>query len=267
LRQKDTVIRSKSKKVRALALIPVLLLWGFSACERGVPSVEYQILRTLPHDPGAYTQGLVYHEGFLFESTGRYGTSSVRKVRPETGEIIQIKKLSDEYFGEGLALVGTELVQLTWRSGRAFVFDSDSLTLLRTLDYEGEGWGLCFDGESLFMSNGSDRLLRRDPATFEVLEELQVTQDGISVSRLNELECVGNSIYANVYQTTRIVQIDKASGRVISEIDGFRLSAAARRSPDPEAVLNGIAYDPDRGTLFVTGKLWESLFEIRVVGR
>ncbi|MFC1661197.1 glutaminyl-peptide cyclotransferase [Gemmatimonadota bacterium] len=249
------------------SLLPlVLLLWCTLACDRGARTQEYEVLRTLPHDSLAYTQGLVYHDGFLFESTGRRGSSSVRKVRIETGEVLQLTAVPEEYFGEGLALAGSELFQLTWQSGRGFVYDLDFLTLQRTFEYEGEGWGLCHDGSFFFMSNGSDRILRRDPETFEVLEELRVTRNGISVRGLNELECVNGDIYANVYQTARIVRIDKATGRVVSELNGFRLSAAARRAPDPEAVLNGIAHDPVRGTFYVTGKLWSSLFEIGLDG-
>lgn len=246
------------------ALIPVFLLWCGAACEPGVQSLEYQILRTLPHDPEAYTQGLVFREGILFESTGRYGASTIRRTNAETGEILRLTPLPEEHFGEGLAMVGSELYQLTWKAGLAFVYDPDSLSLKRTLEYTGEGWGLCFDGDLLFMSDGSDRLFLRDPATFEVRGELRVTENGLPVWRLNELECVGDHIYANVYQTARIVRIDKASGEVDGYIDGFRLSAAAKRVPDPEAVLNGIAHDPERGTLLVTGKLWQSLFEIRI---
>jgi len=231
-----------------------------------VHPLDYEILRNLPHDQEAYTQGLVFHDGFLFESTGRYGESSVRKTDLATGEILQITPLAEEYFGEGLALVGSELFQLTWQSELVFVYDVGSLDLLRSVEYQGEGWGLCYDGEFLYMSDGTDRLFRRDPATFEVLEERQVTADGLSVWRLNELECVGEFIYANVYPTARILRIDKHSGRVLSEIDGFRLSTAARRASDPEAVLNGIAHDPNTGTLFVTGKLWENLFEIEIAG-
>jgi glutamine cyclotransferase len=245
-------------------LIPALLLWCTAACEPGVQSLEYEVLRTLPHDPEAYTQGLVFHEGILFESTGRYGTSTVRKTNAETGEILRLTPLSEEHFGEGLAMVGSELYQLTWKAGLAFVYDADSLTLKRALEYSGEGWGLCYDGELLFMSNGSDRLFLRDPETFEALGELRVTENGLPVWRLNELECVENHVFANVYQTTRIVKIDKASGEVAGYLDGFRLSATAKRVPDPEAVLNGIAYDPERRTLLVTGKLWQNLFEIRI---
>lgn len=249
---------------RALPTLLAALLAGTAGCEPGVATVEYEILRTLPHDPQAYTQGLVFHDGFLYESTGRKGTSSVRKVDPETGEVVQITRLDEEYFGEGLALAGTELVQLTWTAGKAFVYDLDSLSLQRTFAYEGEGWGLCFDGEVLYMSDGTDRLYRRDPETFQILGEVQVTRDGLPVWKLNELECVGEDVYANVYQATDVLRIDKATGRVRSQLDGFRLSASARRVADPDAVLNGIAYDPAGETFFVTGKLWQSLFEIRV---
>jgi len=252
--------------MNASGLLPLLLLGALTACDQGVDSLNYEILRSIPHDSTAYTQGLLYHDGLLFESTGRHGTSSVRKTDPRTGEILQTRQLDEEYFGEGLARVGGELFQLTWQSGVGFVYDSDSLTLRRTFAYEGEGWGLCSDGESLFMSDGSDRILRRDPASFDILDELRVTEEGYPVWRLNELECVGSQIYANVYQTTRILRIEKVTGRVTGEIDGFRLSAAAKRNPDPEAVLNGIAFNPETGTFFVTGKLWKDMFEIRVDG-
>jgi glutamine cyclotransferase len=244
----------------------LLLLLLVSGCDRPASNQDFSVIRTLPHDPRAYTQGLVFHDGFFFESTGRYGESSVRKVDPESGEILAIKTLPDELFGEGLALVGRELYQLTWKSGVAIVYDADSLTQARTYSYTGEGWGLCFDGESLYMSNGSDRLTRRDPGTFEPLEEIQVLKDGFSVWRLNELECVGNDIFANVYQTNRIVRIDKRSGHVMSEVDGYRLSVASKRPPDAEAVFNGIAHDPETGHFYVTGKLWPDLFEIQLLG-
>lgn len=242
-----------------------LLLCALSGCDRPASDLEFSVLRTLPHDPQAYTQGLVFDKGALYESTGRYGESSIRKVNLETGEVLAVKALSEEYFGEGLALVGSELIQLTWKSGIAFVYDVDSFDLKRTYSYSGEGWGLCFDGESLFMSNGSDRLTKRDPQTFEVLGEIQVLKDGFSVFRLNELECVGNEIFANVYQTNRIVRIDKLTGRVSREMDGYSLSLASKRPPDAEAVFNGIAYDPETGHFFVTGKLWPDLFEIELL--
>jgi glutamine cyclotransferase len=253
-------------KVTGARLWWLLLLLAAFGCDQPVSNQDFSVIRTLPHDSHAYTQGLVFSEGVLYESTGRYGESSVRKVDPETGEVLSIRVLPDEYFGEGLALVGRELFQLTWKSGVAFVYDVDSLTQKRTYSYTGEGWGLCFDGESLFMSNGSDRLTRRDPETFEPLEEIQVLKDGFSVWRLNELECVGNEIFANVYQTNRIVRIDKQTGQVVSEMDGYQLSLASKRPPDAEAVFNGIAHDPETGFFYVTGKLWPDLFEIQLLG-
>lgn len=249
-------------RTRAIHFLMLLcFLWG---CDGGVQIQSYEVLRTLPHDSTAYTQGLVFHDGFFFESTGRYGTSSVRKVDPETGEVLLSVDLEDTQFGEGLALVGSELFQLTWKAGQAFVYDLEALALKRTLGYEGEGWGLCYDGDALFMSDGSDRLYRRDPGTFEVLGEVAVTKDGFPVWRINELECVGGEIYANVFQTTDIIRIEKATGRVLAQIDGFQLSARAKRANDPEALFNGIAYDPGRDIFFVTGKLWRELFEIRL---
>lgn len=242
----------------------IFLVLATSGCDRPVPTEEYRVLRTLPHDPLAFTQGLVLRDGVLYESTGRHGTSSVRKVDLISGEVLAIRDLPEEYFGEGLALVGSELIQLTWQSGLAFVYDSETLEPQRTFEYEGEGWGLCFDGEALFMSDGSDKLRRRDPQTFDVIEEIPVTKDGFSVWRLNELECVGGEILANVYQTNRIVRIDKQTGEVAAEIDGYGLSVASRRAPDPEAVFNGIAFDPATGHFYVTGKLWPDLFEIEI---
>lgn len=251
---------------RVLLSIPLLLL-AASGCDPSVPTLEYRVIRTLAHDSLAYTQGLVYQDGVLFESTGRHGTSSVRRVDPESGRVLLSHGLPEEYFGEGLAKIGEELIQLTWQSGRAFVYDAGSLEMLRSFEYEGEGWGLCFDGESLFMSDGGSSLQRRDPLSFEVIDEIPVTKDGFSVSQLNELECVGEEIFANIFQTNRIVRIDKRTGEVSGEMDAFGLSAATPRTPDPDAVFNGIAYDPASGHFFVTGKLWPRLFEIEILDK
>ena len=245
-------------------LLPCLLL---AACDQSVETLQYEVLRTLPHDTSAYTQGLEFENGVFYESTGQYGSSTLRKVHPETGEVLLSVSLPEEHFGEGLAVVGPEVFQLTWQSGLALVYDTTSLTLQRTFEYEGEGWGLCFDGESLFMSNGSSLLLRRDPETFQVLQELRVTQGGFSVPRLNELECVGDEIYANLFQSTRILWIDKITGQVLGEVDGYHLAAAARRPPLPDAVMNGIAHDPARDVFYLTGKLWQDLFEVRISSR
>lgn len=253
-------------EVKTFSFILLFLVLGVIGCDRSVPTVEYRVLRTLSHDSSAYTQSLVYEGGVLFESTGRRGESSVRRVDLESGEVLASHDLPEEYFGEGLALVRGTLIQLTWQSGVAFVYDSETLEILRTHEYSGEGWGLCFDGESLFMSDGGAGLKRRHPETFEVIEEIPVTKDGFSVPRLNELECVGDQIFANIYQTNRIVRIDKRTGEVSAEIDAFGLSASTPRTPDPEAVLNGIAHDPITGHLFVTGKLWPRLCEVEVLG-
>jgi glutaminyl-peptide cyclotransferase len=252
--------------VNRIRLLSIGLLLVAVGCDRPVPAQEYRLVAAYPHDDGAYTQGLVFHGGVLFESTGRHGESTVRRVELGSGEILASHSLPDEYFGEGLALVGSELYQLTWKAGLAFVYDAESLALKRTLEYEGDGWGLCYDGEWLYMSNGSDRLLRRDPGTFEVLEEVRVTESGFSVRQINELECVGDEIFANVFQTNRILRIDKKTGKVKAELDGYTLSLASRRPPNHEAVLNGIAYDPRTGHLYVTGKLWPDLFEIELGG-
>lgn len=251
------------KVMGAIAVALSLLLFG---CDQGVPTLEYRIVRQLPHDPQAYTQGLLYHDGLFFESTGRHGSSSVRRVDPESGEVLALREVPEEYFGEGLALVGDRLIQLTWQSGVAFVYDVETLEQVGRYEYEGEGWGLCYDGQSLFMSDGSDKLRRRDPQTFEVLEEIQITKDGFPLWRLNELECVEGSIYANVYQTNDIVRIDKQTGHVTGQLDAYGLSVATRRTTDPEAVLNGIAHDPSTGRFYMTGKLWPIMFEIEIQG-
>lgn len=249
-----------------VATLPAILLLAVSACEGTPKALDYEVLEILPHDTSAYTQGLELHDGVLYESTGRNGASSIRKVDPASGEVLEIRRLDDQYFGEGLAVVDSEVVQLTWKAGVAFVYDSEALAPSDTLQYSGEGWGLCYDGQSLFMTDGSQALIRRDPRTFEVLGREKVTREGISVWSLNELECVGDEIWANVFQSDEILRIDKATGRVTGVLDGYRLSVSSGRSSNPEAVLNGIAYDAESGTFLVTGKLWPRLFRIRVEG-
>ena len=246
------------------------LLAGLAAvsggCEHPVAQLEYELRRTLPHDPEAYTQGLLIHDGVFYESTGQYGESDVRQVDIATGRVLRIHSLGEEHFGEGLALVGDRLVQLTWKAGLAFVYDAATLAPVDTLAYEGEGWGLCHDGESLFMSDGSGTLQRRDPGTFDLVEEIRVTRDGFSVRNLNELECVGDHIYANIYMKDEIVRIDKVSGEINGVLDAFSLSVYGGRPADAGAVFNGIAYDSASGTFYVTGKLWSSMFEIAIAG-
>ena len=255
---------SPAELARRLTLVCVVALTPL-ACEQLVEQQDIRLLRRLPHDTAAYTQGLLFHEGFLYESTGRYGSSQLRKVALETGAVVQSVDLSDELFGEGLALVDSFLVQLTWKEGVALVYDLASLTVQREHAFTGEGWGLCYDSERLVMSDGTATLQMRDPTTFEVTGTLEVTSNGIPLSGLNELECVGGDVFANVYMTDRIVRIDGESGRVLSEIDGTRLTMATPRPRDPGAVLNGIAFDPAGGRFWVTGKLWPEVLEIELV--
>lgn len=253
-------------------MLPIVLLGCTilaAACEAAPPVVRMvpQVIRTLPHDPGAYTQGLLLYGERFYESTGQYGSSTVREVDIETGRVIASHALTEEYFGEGLARVGDRLIQLTWQTGVAFTYDVASLSPVGSYEYEGHGWGLCHDGTSLYMTNGSADLQRRDPATFELLETLQVRLDGAPVFQINELECVGDDIYANVFMSNRIVRVDKATGVVTAEIDAAGLVPEGGRPLDAGAVLNGIAWDPATDTFYLTGKLWPTMFQVRFVER
>lgn len=241
------------------------LLVPFPACgEDPIRTEEYRVVGTLPHDTTAFTQGLLLHDGRLYESTGLYGESTLREMRPETGEVLRRVELDPELFGEGLARVGSRLVQLTWKEGRAFVYDLESFEVVDTLRYEGEGWGLCFDGASLFQSRGDATLIRRDPATFEVLETVEVTRDGEDVGQLNELECVGGDIYSNVYLTDRILRIDAGSGRVLQVFELSGIIPGSRRDAGFSGAMNGIAHDPATDTFLLTGKRWPTVFRVRL---
>ncbi len=225
------------------------------------PLYTYRVLQIYPHDPDAFTQGLVYTNSLLYESTGLYGRSSLRKVDLETGQVLQIRNLASSYFGEGIALYGQRILQLTWREHTALLYDRDSFSLLDTFSYPTEGWGLTYDGERLIMSDGSATLYFRDPSTFGQIGQVRVHDNGSPVNRLNELEYIEGEVYANVWLTDRIARIDPQSGRVTGWIDleGLLGRAGAGLQAD---VLNGIAYDREAGRLFVTGKLWPYLFEI-----
>lgn len=225
---------------------------------------SYRILHTYPHDRNAYTQGLLYQDGHLYESTGLTGRSSLRMVDLETGRVQQAAPLPASYFAEGLASWGSTLIQLTWQAHIAFVYDRFSFRLLRTFNYDGEGWGLTQDGKSLILSDGTATLRYFDPANFHEVRRIVVKDHGNPVTELNELEFVRGQIYANVWHTDRIARISPATGQVLGWIDLTGLLPASERS-DREAVLNGIAYDAVDGRLFVTGKLWPSLFEIKIV--
>jgi glutamine cyclotransferase len=230
----------------------------------GAPIREARIVREYPHDPEAFTQGLLYHDGLLYESTGLRGRSTLREVDPGTGVPRRVHRLPDDRFGEGLALLGERLVQLTWRSGVLYVYDRKTFRLLRTFPYSREGWGLASDGRRLVASDGSDRLFFLDPRTFRMLRSVAVTDGGRPVVRLNELEFAGGRILANVWESDRIARIDPASGRVVDWIDLAPLRVRLRGTAAETA--NGIAWDARDRRLLVTGKLWPILFEVTVDG-
>lgn len=219
-----------------------------------------RVLRVLPHDATAYTQGLLWHDGDLFESTGQYGASRLRRVDPDTGAVLRESALSDEVFGEGLARVGERLIQLSWKARRGWILDLETFEQVGEVAYEGEGWGLCFDGAHLWMSDGSDRLVRRDPESFAPGGELSVTFEGRALPLLNELECAEGWIFANVFGADQIVQIDPVSGAVAALIDASGLLTPGER--ESAEVLNGIAYDSATEHFYVTGKYWPKLFEV-----
>ena len=230
-----------------------------------VPLLEWEVVSRRPHDDTAFTQGLQLDgTGRLFESTGLYGESSLREVDPVSGEVLRIRRIPDAQFGEGLALVGDELIQLTWRRGLARRFEAETFELIGRHHYQGQGWGLCFDGQRLVMSDGSDALEFRDPGTFEVLGSVEVTLVGASLRLLNELECVADEVWAHVWYSDTIVRIDPADGRVTGVLDLSGIIEPHPADTSPGSVLNGIAYDAAMDTFLVTGKRWPELIEIRI---
>jgi glutamine cyclotransferase len=222
-----------------------------------------EILATVPHDTGAFTQGLIVHDEVIYESTGLYGESTLRQVDLETGEVTRRVELDDTFFGEGLELVDGTLVQLTWQQQTAIVWDAETFSELNRFSYEGEGWGLCADGDVLVLSDGTPTLRFYDPASFELVDEVAVTRDGEPVFALNELECVGGLVFANVWMTTDIVVIDPATGDVVAVVDAASLDEVD--DPSGGAVLNGIAYDETRDVFLLTGKLWPTIYVVRFV--
>lgn len=221
------------------------------------------VVASYPHDRSAFTQGLIWRDGVLYESTGLVGQSSLRKVNLTTGAVNRKVAVPEPYFAEGLADVGNRLFQLTWQHGRVFVYDKTTLNRVAEHGYEGEGWGLCHDGRALIMSNGSDALTVRSPETFAVTRTVKVTEAGRPLGRLNELECVDTDVYANVWTTDSIVRIGMKTGQVSATIDASGLLTPAERIGTD--VLNGIAYDPADKTFLITGKLWPKLFRVRFV--
>ena len=233
------------------------------AANAPVPRYGYQIVNIYPHDSNAFTQGLILMDGKLLESTGQEGRSSLRRVELQTGKILNKVDVPVPYFAEGLAVLNGKAYQLTWQHNRGFVYDAQTFQRLGEFNYEGEGWGLTTDGQSLILSDGSSRIRFIDPTTFQVKRTINVLDQKTPVRELNELEYVQGEIYANVWHDNRIATIDPQSGRVTSWLDLTGLMPEGELN-DPEAVLNGIAYDQGSNRLFVTGKLWPRLFEIKI---
>jgi glutamine cyclotransferase len=234
-----------------------------NAATTAISVYTYEVVNTYPHDPGAFTQGLLYLDGALFESTGLNGQSSLRKVDLKTGQVLKRVEMPAEYFAEGLAELDGKLFQLTWQNHKGFVYDLESFQLEKDFTYDGEGWGLTTDGHWLILSDGTDQIRFLDPVTFEVKKTIHVSGPGGPLVRLNELEYIKGEIYANIWQTDYVVRIDPATGNVIGAIDFTGLLAPQDRAADTD-VLNGIAYDAKGDRLFITGKKWPKLFEVRL---
>ena len=223
----------------------------------------YRVVKSYPHDSSAFLQGLEYHDGFFYEGTGVVGRSSVRKVEPATGKVLKQFDVPQPFFGEGITVLNQQILSLTWQTQTGFVLDKSTFRVLRSFNYPGEGWGLTNDGKQIYMSDGSAQIRVWDPATLKEVRRITVKDGARSITDLNELEFVRGEIYANVWHTDRIARISPADGRVLGWIDLTGLIPKSVK--DPEAVLNGIAYDAASDRLFVTGKLWPSIFEIKVI--
>jgi glutaminyl-peptide cyclotransferase len=240
------------------------IIFLVSCTAQHTPEYSYRIVHAYPHDPTAFTQGLEYKAGCFYESTGLKGHSTLRKVKPETGEIIQQATVPPEYFAEGITVLDHQILQLTWQSHVGFIYDQPAFHLLRTFTYPGEGWGLTNDGETVYMSDGTPQIRCWNAVTLAETKRFTVHDGSLAIENLNELEYVRGEIYANVWQTDRIARISPADGRVLGWIDLSGLLSMEDRLKNPD-VLNGIAYDPVGDRLFITGKLWPKLFEIKLV--
>jgi glutamine cyclotransferase len=256
------------KVIKTLYFVSVASLIAIAICgcskEKNTQTpanYTYQVVKTYPHDENAFTQGLVFEDGFLYEGTGLEGRSSLRKVELDTGKVLQIYRLPNEFFGEGITIFGNNIIQLTYRTNVGFVFDKGTFKQLRQFNYPTEGWGLTHNNKQLIMSDGSATLYFLDPETFKQTSSIIVRDNGVALQRLNELEYIDGKIYANIWQTNRIAIIDPDTGRVTGWLDLTGLLPQR----DINAVLNGIAYDRINRRLFVTGKFWPKLFEIKLI--
>jgi glutamine cyclotransferase len=235
-----------------------------SEIKTSIPVYTYFIVNKVPHDFNAYTQGLVYNDGFLYESTGRKGQSSLRKVNPDDGAVVNMHSLSEEFFGEGITILDEKIYQLTWQSYTGFIYDKSTFLVMEEFFYNTEGWGITHNGKELIVSDGTSTLFFLDPVTLEILREIIVTDNSGPVQNLNELEYVNGEIFANVLYSYRIARIDPDNGKVVGWIDLSGI-LSNERIDYPIDVMNGIAYDPIADRLFVTGKLWPQVFEIRLI--
>lgn len=249
-----------------LRLLVLTVTTGAAGCPGTRGERGYEVVRRFPHDTSAYTQGLVNAGGVLYESTGRYGQSQLRRVELETGRVLAAVSLPPDRFGEGLALLDGKLYQLTWKAEIGYVYDAATLALVDSFAYTGEGWGLTTDGAALIMSDGSATIRILDPGDFTVVRELTVTDHGSPLLQVNELEYVDGQLYANVYYSDWIVRIDATTGAVEEWIDFAYILDERERPRDADGVLNGIAYDAATGLFYVTGKLWPTVFEVRMRG-
>jgi glutaminyl-peptide cyclotransferase len=253
--------------MKLLAAFAALLLAaaGWTAAQAAVPVYGYKVVRSYPHDPGAFTEGLFLRDGFLYESTGLEGRSSIRKVALTTGKVIMQREIPALYFGEGIIDWQGKLIELTWQTQIGFIYDLKTFKPTGAFRYAGEGWALTRDEKRIIMSDGTAQLRFLDPVSLKETGRITVTDEGRPVPHLNELEWIKGEVWANVWQTDRIARIDPRTGKVTGWIDLTGISAGAKPGRDPPDVLNGIAYDAGKDRIFVTGKFWPRLYEIKLV--
>lgn len=264
---------------RKMGNSPVKVIAWYPEDKQGIASVNirvkpdkapdrytWKIVKTLPHDPQAYTQGLTYLDGHMYEGTGQYGESTLRKTDMVTGKILSVLGIDNQLFGEGITIYKDKIYQITWRSRKGFIYDLKTFQLESTFTYNSEGWGITTAGDKLIMSDGSHKLYHIAPSTFNIIKEVEVFDNNGEVTRLNELEYIDGLVWANVWLTDRIVAINPETGKVVGEMDMNNLLPAADRArlDDKDDVLNGIAYNPDKGTFYLTGKKWPKMFEVSV---
>jgi glutamine cyclotransferase len=272
-RQSGAMTRRRPQQLVVIAILGGLLSWisierleaagNAAPTSEDIPTLSYTLVKAWPHDRGAFTEGLVFWDGMLIESTGLNGHSALRKVDLETGLVRQEVKLPERYFGEGIAVLGGRIFQLTWQSHLGFIYDVKSMIQEGDFPFTGEGWGLTTDGQSLIMTDGTNRIRFIDPSTFRVSRTIDVFAHGRPIENLNELEYVNGELYANVWRTEFVLEIDPATGRVLASIDFVGILPPADHARDTD-VMNGIAYDAKDDRLFVTGKNWPKLFEVKV---